>query len=384
MHITKLFLDRIEKVSKPLNDEQKKVILAAALLHDVGHGPFSHAFEKVAKYRHEEMTKKIIKDDTTEVNRVLRKDDEELPERIAEFFQQDPAGEDPDSAFVPSYCTHIVSSQFDADRCDYLLRDSHATGADYGRFDLRWLIDQLYFDEDHSRMYFGKKALYAMEQYLFARYHMYQAVYFHKTTRAAEVMLRLVFRRYKELLDAESTSEERAKVVEGVAPALIKAFTGKGKLDLEDFLLLDDHAITEFLKSCEKSEDPILARLAGGLLNRHLYKCVDATNVCEGKVKQFTERAKKIANKYVGDENYCLVNDTIADTPCPPYDLNDPKPVTPIFLDDGFDNVEQIYDMSGPIKALQKKRTLRRYYFPEEAREEIEPLTASWKGGSET
>ncbi len=383
MHITKLFLDRIEKVnriekvSRPLNAEQKKVILAAALLHDVGHGPFSHTFEKITNNRHESRTEQIILDDSTEVNQVLRKDDEELPERITGFFRQDPA-----SAFVPAYCAHIVSSQLDADRFDYLLRDSHATGADYGRFDHRWLIDHVHVDESCNRVYLGKKAFYATEQYIFGRYHMYQAVYFHKTTRAAEVMLRLVFRRYRELLGAESTSEARAKVVENVAPALTKAFMRE--IDLEDFLLLDDHTITEFLKSCGKCKDSILKRLAEGLLNRRLYKCVDATYVRGDQVAQFSAKAKEIGKKYVGDENYGLEPDAAEDTPYQPYDPSDENPATQIFVEDWASRVKPIDHLSDQVNALRKTITKLRYYFPEEARYEIVKLTRSWKGGIET
>ena len=97
--------------------------------------------------------------------------------------------------------TQIVSSQLDADRFDYLQRDSHATGADYGRFDWKWLIHHLDLDREQGRFYLNSKALAEAERYVFARYHMYRTVYFHKTSRAAEVMLRLIFKRFKQLVD---------------------------------------------------------------------------------------------------------------------------------------------------------------------------------------
>ena len=87
---------------------------------------------------------------------------------------------------------------------------------------------------------------------------MYQTVYFHKATRAAEVMLRLLFMRYKELLDNENSRRKRY-VVKNVPNAVLKTFTGKANLD--DYLLLDDHTINEFLKCCELSDDTILKKL---------------------------------------------------------------------------------------------------------------------------
>lgn len=137
MHTARLFLDRIKDIGLALTDDDKTVVLAAALLHDVGHGPFSHAFEKITGDKHERRTEEIIKDDSTEVNKVLRGFDNDLPKHIALFFQEDPTGGSVTATSILPCCVHIVSSQLDADRCDYLLRDSHATGADYGKFDLR-------------------------------------------------------------------------------------------------------------------------------------------------------------------------------------------------------------------------------------------------------
>jgi HD superfamily phosphohydrolase len=113
---------------------------------------------------------------------------------------------------VPSFFAQVVSSQLDADRFDYLLRDSYAAGVDYGEFDHLWLIAHLHVDEEHSRLYLGSKALLAAEAYMFARYHMYRTVHFHKTTRAAEGMLRLLFQRYSSLVSGKSFAEANAIV----------------------------------------------------------------------------------------------------------------------------------------------------------------------------
>jgi len=196
LHNARQFLARIERLTARKIDEfQRTAVLSAALLHDLGHGPFSHTFEKITSENHEKRTNEIIVSDATEVNAVLRGHDSGLPETLRQFFDEDP--EAPGESALPKHFVQIVSSQLDADRFDYLLRDAHATGADYGRFDTKWIIQHLLLDEQKHRIHLSNKAYTAAETYVFARYHMYRAVYFHKTTRAAEVMLRLLFRSYK-------------------------------------------------------------------------------------------------------------------------------------------------------------------------------------------
>jgi len=200
LNMTRLFLEQIERQSgKLLREESRLVVLCAALLHDVGHGPFSHAFEKITEEHHEERTREIITSSDTQIRHVLEEVDRELPEKVREFQKEDFKGT-PD---LPAYYRKIYSSQLDADRFDYLLRDSYSTGVDYGTFDYRWLISHLYIDEKKGRLFLSKKALLAAEAYVFARHHMYQIVYFHKTTRAAEVMFRLLLKRYKEIVRYE-------------------------------------------------------------------------------------------------------------------------------------------------------------------------------------
>jgi HD superfamily phosphohydrolase len=197
LHVARRMLDHFHRFcGSRLDENHRQLVLAAALLHDIGHGPFSHAFEKVTAQKHERRTLEIIQTDETDVNRALCNADNQLPSRLAQFFNKeiDEAAEaTPKEApgTLPPYLTDVVSSQLDADRCDYLLRDSHATGTNYGDYDLSWLLAQLRV-QPGRRFFLSRKAVSAAEAYLFARTHMYRTVYFHKTTRAAEVMLRLL------------------------------------------------------------------------------------------------------------------------------------------------------------------------------------------------
>src|SRR5262249_26420760 len=242
LHTARLFLDQLQHVQGALPEEHRTFILAAALLHDVGHGPFSHVFEQVTGQRHEAFTRALIHSESTEVPQRLAAFDPRMPAQLAWFFDEDAdAGGLPGN--LPAYLAQIVSGQLDADRCDYLLRDSHATGTNYGNFDLKWLLAQLRPDPAGKRFYLTRKGLSAVETYLFARFHMYQTVYFHKTSRSAEVMLKLLFRRLKELIVAHGA-------VGDVSPAFFEAFSGQ--ICLTRYLDLDDHSVTELLKGCTR------------------------------------------------------------------------------------------------------------------------------------
>ncbi len=223
LSMAKLFVERIELQTGAVLDEHTKIIvMSAALLHDIGHGPFSHAFEKITQDSHENRTTEIIEDSLTEVSKALRQYDPVLPHDVSRFFEKEAGSED---GGIPTYLTHVVSSQLDADRFDYLLRDSYAAGVGYGDFDHRWLISHLHVDEGKSRLYLSRKALLAAEAYIFARYHMYRTVYFHKTTRAAEVMLRLLFKRYSSLVK-ESPITRQGRLSTVPLPRLARHLVG--------------------------------------------------------------------------------------------------------------------------------------------------------------
>ncbi len=376
MHVARRFLDRVDRVCPDCVDsDHRTIVLAAALLHDVGHGPFSHAFEKITGENHEKRTLQIITDPSTEVNEKLQEYNNELPERLKVFFDEDMEEEQREEADIPAYLTQIVTSQLDADRFDYLLRDSYATGTDYGEFDLDWLILHLNVNSDKGRFYLGRKAIFAAEAYVFARYHMYRTVYFHKTTRAAEVMLRLLLKRYKKLLN-DCEEEQRLKIVPDAPSATVRAFDGK--IDLSEYLSLDDHTLTEFAKGCTKCDDKVLRELAEGLLYRRLFKATDVTDNLAPDVVEFSEKANQIIVAAGYDVEFAFEPDAPSDTPYKLYNPDAEEPATQIYIESANGDQVELNQCSDAVKQLTNKYTLVRYYYPADARSQIrekaEPL----------
>ena len=163
-------------------------LLAAALLHDVGHGPFSHLFEPCLHVNHEKWSIAVLLDESSGPHRVLARADPYLPQQVADLIDEKNTKPDP-------WQKALLSSQLDVDRLDYIRRDSLFTGAGYGHFDYFRLLTTVEFLPDHSDIVWPEKSANAIEEYIFARYYMYQNVYLHKTTRGFELLLQAMWRR---------------------------------------------------------------------------------------------------------------------------------------------------------------------------------------------
>jgi HD superfamily phosphohydrolase len=378
MHIARSFLARIRRVWPGLLDlEREALVLAAALVHDVGHGPYSHSFESIIGDRHEARSLEIVLDPSTEINQCLAgfRPCGDLASKLSLFFGDKVGNERSTGTEVPLVLTQIVSSQLDADRFDYLQRDSHSTGADYGRFDWKWLIHNLNLDCGNERFYLDRKAIAEAERYVFARYHMYRTVYFHKTSRAADVMLRLIFKRFKQLIDLAGATTDVKALVPDAPEYMLAAFSGR--LPLAAHLALDDHAMTEFFKACARGADPLLNELGDGLLNRKLYKAVDVTFASSRAVAEFEIAAIDRIKRMGLDPAYALVADSPKDTPYKPYDpADDKKQMGQIFVEGPAGSCQEISQASRSIDTLQKEYHLSRYYFPRGIRDVIASVAA--------
>src|SRR3954470_20176676 len=234
--------------SVPVDDGEETVLLAACLLHDLGHGPFSHVFERVSGVEHEGITRRVILDESSHVHGVLAEHDPGLPARVVDLLQ----GRWP----RPFFCD-ILSSQLDADRFDYLLRDNLMTGSRYGDYDLGWLLHAVTVHRESGRLAVTWKGVSAVEPYLQSRYHMYRNVYFHKVVRSAEGMVKLALQRAKRLL-VQGRLEWPGR--ESVA---FKAMTGQ-RMTMGEFRDLDDVTIVQCFKTWAEGTDGPLAQLCKG------------------------------------------------------------------------------------------------------------------------
>src|SRR5688500_18185789 len=189
METARKILDHLRR-SVPIDEEQETVCLVASLLHDLGHGPFSHVFERVSGIVHAAITRRVVQDPDSEVHRLLLEHDIRLPAKVVALLRG--------RSGAPGFYCDILASQLDADRFDYLLRDNLMTGSRYGDYDLRWLLHALTIDPATERLAVTWKGVNAVEAYLQARYHMYRNVYFHKVVRSAEGMLKLTLQRAKD------------------------------------------------------------------------------------------------------------------------------------------------------------------------------------------
>lgn len=268
-HVMVRYLDRIKATqailpaAERLDEEAEADALAAALLHDLGHGAFSHLSEEVLPLGrpHEAWTVDAILDPGGEVHGILSALSPGMPQRVAMLVR---------GQHRLGYLARAVSGTIDVDRCDYLLRDSHMTGVSYGVYDLDWLLRALTPAQAPSGEWVmaieGRKGLPPIEGFFLARQFMYQQVYHHKATRAAEAIIRAIFTRTAELVQ-EGTPPH------GTPPALIDAIEGR-QVPVRDYLGLDDLCLMSAFRAWEQSTDATLAELTARLSRRILPKTV--------------------------------------------------------------------------------------------------------------
>lgn len=278
-----------EEVSALLRDN-RKTVLAAAILHDIGHAPFSHAMERLfpANADHEKRTIRLLKNVDLGIPGLLEETGVDVAEVAAVL----------EKLHARRFLCDIVSSQLDADRMDYLLRDSLFTGVEYGQYDLDWVAAHLCLgreplskdegngDQQVLRLCLDdKRGLYAAEQLIIARFHMTMQVYFHKTTRMWEALLLCLLRRAAKV--SAEKDELLADRLPGTPPVLAEFLRNEGNVSDENFLRLDDATLTTAMDGWRASGDPFIAELSGAFLDRRkklpneekIFECLDLSEM---------------------------------------------------------------------------------------------------------
>ncbi|RLK63129.1 HD domain-containing protein [Atopobacter sp. AH10] len=327
------------------DDRNRILVLCAALLHDLGHGPFSHAFEKIFQTNHEDITVALILSEETEVHQVLARVHPDFPKAVASIIQKT----HPNKQLV-----QLISSQIDADRMDYLLRDAYYTGVNYGRFDLSRILRVML--PKKNGIAFHLSGMHAVEDYVLSRYQMYMQVYFHPVSRGVEVLLNHLLKRAK--YDYGHPSHPLHHSASLLAPF----FTGDWSL--EDYLKLDDGVLSTYFTHWLEEEDPILSDLAGRFLSRKPFKSVAFD---QEKDQDKIDRLTQIIKELGYDTNYYTALNSSYDLPYDFYRPGQKKNRTEIELLRSDGQFIELSLVSEVVHAITgKARGDNRFYFPRE------------------
>ncbi|MCL6594466.1 MAG: HD domain-containing protein, partial [Alicyclobacillus sp.] len=238
----------------PTSGRDRKLALSAALLHDIGHGPFSHTFETVYPVHHEQWTRRILQEDP-ELRGVLDEVDSGFTDDLVQLL-----GKQAGSTVI----RQLIASQLDVDRMDYLLRDALHTGVSYGRFELARLIRSLTVAD--GRVVLKWQALHTVEQYILARYFMYTQVYLHPVTVGSDVLVGQILRRAGELW-ADGRQVD-------MPPPLAALFADTGEVSVAQYLELDESTLVYAFHVWSHGSDAVLADLSRRFLHRRLFAVV--------------------------------------------------------------------------------------------------------------
>ena len=358
LHLATRTLDKL-KSKYEISPETQIAVRCAALLHDIGHGAFSHVIETILGFQHEQFTIEAVLSDETEVGRILKTFSKDLPENVAAIIRGD---------FRPMALAQLVSSQLDVDRMDYLLRDSLMTGAKYGVYDLEWIIKSLEIDEENDRLYVSGRGIYAVEDYLQARYYMFRQVYFHRTLRSAEAVLKSLLRR---ALEVFQTGKPIWFAVDTPFEKILKG----EKLSLQQHLELDDADVMFHIKQWQNSADEILSDLAKRFLNRRLFKVFDL-DMPEAERREFLNGARALTEREGFDINYYFIEDRAGDVPYYFYTKEQTEKKNLIYVEEGFSRpqIKEISEVSAAVRGLQKEYQIHRVCFPPEIKTEMARL----------
>ena len=325
--------DNFEEINK-----YKARILVSALIHDIGHGPFSHTSEKLLNFNHEDWTRKIIQGDS-KVHKFLIEFDKNFLSDVIEIMSGKETG-------LSRILSQIISSYVDCDRLDYLHRDSYYVGVPYGLTGSERIIASFEVDKESKRLVINENiGLDAVIHYLHARYSMYQQVYQHKKNLACDFLLRKIIERLKEI---------NPKTINTVLYDWLNA-DDKPVLRMDDF----------YLMSCiqDISEDPtgekVLKDLSNRFTVRNLFKSLEfRQEVITDKITEVLEKLKPVSKNKGFDPNFYLGIEQSASTPYEPYQVTDKTSKT-IFIKQNNGIVRELSEVSGLVKALSQENIVK-------------------------
>ncbi|HCY45884.1 MAG TPA: HD domain-containing protein [Flavobacteriales bacterium] len=295
MNLMQETLDSLKQKGVGISDEEELGAILAILLHDVGHGPFSHALEHsiVSDISHEELTLLIMHHLNEEFGGKLH--------TAIEIFSD---------TYKKKFLHQLVSSQLDMDRLDYLSRDSFYSGVSEGIVGTERIIKML--DVQDDQVVVEEKGIYSIEKYIVARRLMYWQVYLHKTVLSAEFMLVNILKRAKQLahdgVDLFATPVLREFLYSEYDMSMIRS----DKTILEKFCELDDYDVLACIKVWKNHEDKVLSLLSSSLLNRKLFKIkLSSEKWPEELISKMQHRISEKYELSLDEASYFVIHDMV-------------------------------------------------------------------------
>ncbi len=378
VHLMQQAFQRLQQIRTEAEiNRGREPLLAAALVHDVGHGPFSHLFEPCLGIDHEVWSRAVILDDESTVHKVLKRVDRHLPQTVADLI-------DANNQDHPAWQKYLLSSQLDMDRLDYLRRDSLFTGAGYGHFDWYRLLNtfEIYDSGDSGRdIVWAEKSQLAIEEFIFARFYMYHNVYLHKTTRGFEKLLEVMWKRAKRLTD----DGQDALIV-----PTIREFWDAPNPSVNQYLAIEEFTVLQQIQNWTGHRDKALSDLARRFLNRERFAMIEAPDFKESLAPDYEGWENALRSlvgqrvQYDPPEMYCLVDRVKAkyNQPYFPEKEDDEQSVKNAIRVrvDGLDKPIEVSKRLNRLRAVTEAPAERiRYYVPKEVQKDAQRLLADWK-----
>ncbi len=349
-HLMSLAVDVLRAKGNEITTEEAEGAYLAILLHDIGHGPFSHALERhIVNVSHENISLIFMKHMNSEFNGAL--------DIAIQIFTD---------KYPKRFLHQLVSSQLDVDRLDYLRRDSFYTGVSEGVVSSDRIIKML--DVDNDRLVIEKKGIYSVEKFLIARRLMYWQVYLHKTAHAAEQTLLSIFKRAKYLAvnGKELFASPALKYFLYNQPTIGDFNSGDKTINnrtvLQEFAMLDDNDMISAFKEWMSCDDTILAKLCEMVIDRKLFRnLIQDKPFDTAKVQHLKEKTATLYNISLADAEYFVMTNTIENNT---YKQTDDK----IFIKSRDGSVNEIINETDMLNIRALSEPISKYYlcFPKE------------------
>lgn len=340
VHLIGLAIDTLRSKNISISKEEEEAVSLAILLHDIGHGPFSHTLEnKITEtYGHEDLSLLYMKE--------LNKEFDGKLSFAIEIFS---------NTYHKKFLHQLVSSQLDVDRLDYLRRDSFYTGVSEGVIGSDRIIKMLNVVND--QLVVEAKGIYSIEKFIIARWLMYWQVYLHKTVVSAEQLLLKIFKRVQYLIN-----ENQEIFLSNEFDFFFRNNSNNIKDILEHFSIIDDNDILALIKNWSNHNDRTLSMLSKRLMHRYLYKIkIQNTPFEKSEIEDLKSKAKKVLNLEDDELEYFVFTDSISKKA---YSAFDEK--IQILYKNG--SIVDITDASDMLNISVISKTVRKYFlcYPKE------------------